>query len=303
MTHLFSKKKTAYADKSPWLLIWDDFSDSRVAVISLAVLGIILLLALAAPWLSMQNPYDLAQISIMDSRLAPGETSMEGTTFWLGTDDQGRDMVSAIFYGLRISLWVGIASGVIAFFTGTFIGLLGTYAGGWIDALIMRAVDIQLGFPPILISLILLALLGRGTDKVLLALVLSQWTFYARTVRATALVERQKEYMEAARGMKMPAAVILMRHLMPNCLPPLIVVSTVNVANAIQLEATLSFLGVGLPVTQPSLGLLIANGFQYILSGQYWISVYPGIALLITVASINLVADRLRDILDPRNKR
>ncbi len=300
---LISKKKMSGIDKSPSRLLLEDFVDSRVAVISLVVLGIVLVLALTAPWVSMQDPYDLTQISIMDSRLSPGETNMDGTIFWLGTDDQGRDMVSAILYGLRISLWVGIISGIVAFLAGTFIGLLGTYVGGRLDALIMRAVDIQLGFPPILISLILLAVLGRGIDKVLLALVLSQWTFYARTVRATALVERQKEYMEAAHGLKLPPVRILIRHLMPNCLPPLIVVSTVNIANAIQLEATLSFLGVGLPVTQPSLGLLIANGFQYILSGQYWISVYPGIALLITVASINLVADRLRDVLDPRNKK
>ncbi len=288
---------------SPLRQMVSNFTDSRIAIVSLAVLTIVVIVALLAPWLSIQNPYDLAQIDIMDSRLVPGSNSPDGSTYWLGTDDQGRDMVSAILYGLRISLWVGILSGAAAFVLGTLIGLLGTYAGGRLDSLIMRAVDIQLGFPPILIALILLAMLGRGVDKVLLALILSQWAFYARTVRATALMEREKEYMEAARNLELPPWRILLRHLLPNCLPPLIVVSTVNVANAIQLEATLSFLGVGLPITEPSLGLLIANGFQYILSGQYWISVFPGIALLVAVASINLVADRLRDVLNPRGQR
>ncbi|WP_022666873.1 ABC transporter permease [Desulfospira joergensenii] len=296
-------EKAFSSSMSPLRQVTSNFMDSRIAIVSLGVLILVVIAALLAPWLSIQNPYDLAQIDIMDSRLVPGSKSLDGNTYWLGTDDQGRDMVSAILYGLRISLWVGILSGAAAFALGTLIGLLGTYAGGRLDALIMRAVDIQLGFPPILIALILLALLGRGVDKVLLALILSQWAFYARTVRATALVEREKEYMEAARNLELPPWRILIRHLLPNCLPPLIVVSTVNVANAIQLEATLSFLGVGLPITEPSLGLLIANGFQYILSGQYWISVFPGIALLIAVASINLVADRLRDVLNPRGQR
>ena len=300
-SELMSNK--SFSAMSPLRQMVSNFTDSRIAIVSLAVLTIVVIVALLAPWLSIQNPYDLAQIDIMDSRLVPGSNSPDGSTYWLGTDDQGRDMVSAILYGLRISLWVGILSGAAAFVLGTLIGLLGTYAGGRLDSLIMRAVDIQLGFPPILIALILLAMLGRGVDKVLLALILSQWAFYARTVRATALVEREKEYMEAARNLELPPWRILLRHLLPNCLPPLIVVSTVNVANAIQLEATLSFLGVGLPITEPSLGLLIANGFQYILSGQYWISVFPGIALLVAVASINLVADRLRDVLNPRGQR
>ncbi len=303
MSSATSSNGAASAAKSPFRELVLNFADSRMAIIAFVVLSVVVIAALMGPWITLQNPYDLAQIDIMDSRLVPGSKSLDGTTYWLGTDDQGRDMVSAILYGLRISLWVGIASGAVAFVMGTVIGLLGTYAGGRVDALIMRTVDIQLGFPPILIALILLALLGRGIDKVLLALVLSQWAFYARTVRATALVEREKEYMQAAQGLGLPPWRILFRHLLPNCLPPLIVVSTVNVANAIQLEATLSFLGVGLPITEPSLGLLIANGFQYILNGQYWISVFPGIALLIVVASINQVADRLRDVLNPRGIR
>jgi peptide/nickel transport system permease protein len=167
----------------------------------------------------------------------------------------------------------------------------------------MRVADIQLSFPGILIALILLAVLGQGVDKIIVALVTVQWAYYARTVRSSALVERQKEYMEAAKVLALSRPRIVFRHLLPNCLPPLIVVATVQVAHAIQLEATLSFLGLGLPITEPSLGLLIANGFQYMLSGKYWISFYPGLALLLTIMAINLVADQLRDVLNPRLKK
>jgi len=221
----------------------------------------------------------------------------------LGTDDQGRDMYSAIVYGLRISLGVAVMSGAIAMALGMTIGLVAAYFGGWIDTLIMRIVDIQLGFPAILIALILLAILGKGVDKVILALIIVQWAYYARTVRGSALVERRKEYIEAATCLALGHRRILFRHLMPNCLPPLIVVGTVQTAHAITLEATLSFLGVGVPITEPSLGLLIANGFEYMMSGLYWISFFPGIALLVTVASINIVGDQLRDLLNPRLKR
>jgi peptide/nickel transport system permease protein len=167
----------------------------------------------------------------------------------------------------------------------------------------MRVADIQLSFPAILIALILLAVLGQGVDKIIIALVAVQWAYYARTVRGSALVERSKEYIEAARCLALPARRIVFRHLLPNCLPPLIVVATVQVAAAITLEATLSFLGLGLPITEPSLGLLIANGFTYMLSGKYWISFFPGVALLLTIVSINLVGDQLRDVLNPRLQR
>jgi peptide/nickel transport system permease protein len=167
----------------------------------------------------------------------------------------------------------------------------------------MRLVDLQLSFPAILVALVLLAVLGQGVDKVIIALIAVQWAYYARTVRSTALVERNKEYVEAARCLRLSPARILFRHILPNCLPPLIVVATVQVAHAISLEAALSFLGLGLPITQPSLGLLISNGFSYLLSGKYWISFYPGVALLLTIMSINLVADHLRDVLNPRLAR
>jgi peptide/nickel transport system permease protein len=178
--------------------------------------------------------------------------------------------------------------------------MLGAYIGGWVDALIMRIVDLQLGFPAILIALILLAVLGKGVDKIILALIVTQWAYYARTVRGAALVEKNKEYIEAAKGLALSTRRIVFRHLLPNCLPPLIIVATMRVAYAISLEATLSFLGIGLPVTEPSLGLLISNGSEYLLSGKYWMIFFPGLALLITIVSINLVADHLRDVLNPR---
>jgi len=181
--------------------------------------------------------------------------------------------------------------------------VLAAYFGGKVDAVIMRVVDLQLSFPAILVALILLAVLGKGVDKVIIALILVQWAYYARTVRGTALVERRKEYIEAASCLALSHRRIVFRHLLPNCLPPLIVVATVQVANAIALEATLSFLGVGVPITEPSLGLLIANGYDYMLSGKYWLAFFPGVALLVTIVAINLVGDQLRDVLNPRLKR
>jgi peptide/nickel transport system permease protein len=240
----------------------------------------------------------------MNARIAPGGKSWTGDfTFWLGSDGAGRDLMSAMFYGLRISLGVGVSSGLIAMIIGMAIGLVAAYFGGRTDALIMRVVDLQLSFPAILIALILISILGKGVDKVIIALVTVQWAYYARTVRGNALVERRKEYIEAARCLALSDARIVFRHLLPNCLPPMIVVGTLQTAHAISLEATLSFLGLGLPQTEPSLGLLIANGFEYMLSGKYWISIFPGVALLVTIVTINLVGDRLRDVLNPRLER
>ena len=290
--------------ESPWRRFASEFAQSRLALAGLGLLVAIILAAIAAPIISPQNPYDLAQLDVMDSKLPPGEqSSSTGKTYWLGTDDQGRDMLSGIFYGLRISLVVGVSSTVIALAIGLAMGLAAAYFGGWIDALIMRIADIQLSFPGILIALILLAVLGQGIDKIIAALVTVQWAYYARTVRSSALVERQKEYVEAAQVLALSRTRIVFRHLLPNCLPPLIVVATVQVAHAILLESTLSFLGLGLPITEPSLGLLISNGFQYLLSGKYWISFYPGLALLLSILAINLVADQLRDVLNPRLRK
>ena len=291
---------TTRGAQSPFRRIVTDFFDNPIAVFGFALLSLVVLAAILAPIISPQNPYDLAQLDVMDSRLPPGSKAPNGGTYWLGTDDQGRDMLSAIFYGLRISLSVGVISTLLALAIGLTAGLAAAYVGGRVESLIMRIVDIQLSFPAILIALILIAVLGQGTGKVIAALVTVQWAYYARTVRSAALVEKRKDYMEAARCLALPPSRIVFRHLFPNCLPPMIVVATVQVAAAIALEATLSFLGLGLPITEPSLGLLIANGYQYLLSGKYWISFFPGIALLVTIVSINLVADQLRDVLNPR---
>jgi peptide/nickel transport system permease protein len=289
--------------ETPFRRFLSSYAESKVAVIAFAMLMVVVFIAVFAPFISPQNPYDLAVVSIMDSRLAPGEQMFSGTTAWLGTDGAGRDLLSAIFYGLRISLGVGVISGIIALVIGMSVGLAAAYFGGRTDSVIMRIVDLQLSFPAILVALILVAILGKGIDKIVIALVVVQWAYYARTVRASALVERGKEYIEAAQCLALPHTRIVFRHILPNCLPPMIVVGTLQTAHAIALEATLSFLGVGLPQTEPSLGLLISNGFEYMLSGKYWISFFPGLALLFTIVSINLVGDRLRDVLNPRLER
>jgi peptide/nickel transport system permease protein len=291
------------AEQTPLARFMEEFCENRLAVAGAFVLLAVLVIALTAPWISPQNPYDLAQLDVMDAKLAPGEKLGNGKTALLGTDDQGRDMLSGIFYGLRISLFVGVAATVLALLIGATAGMIAAWLGGRVDNLLMRIADIQLSFPPILIALVLLALLGQGLGKIITALVAVQWAYYARTVRGAALVERRREYIEAAQVLALPASRIVFRHLLPNCMPPLIVIATVQVASAITLEATLSFLGLGLPITEPSLGLLIANGFNFLLSGKYWISFFPGIALLLMIVSINLVGDQLRDVLNPRLKK
>ncbi|WP_225025861.1 ABC transporter permease [Xinfangfangia pollutisoli] len=274
---------------------------SPSGAVGLVLLVLIVLAALCAPLLSFQNPYDLLQLDIMDGQLPPGASSMAaGYTYLLGTDDQGRDMYSAILYGLRISLGVGVISATTAAVIGATLGLIAAYRGGRVEAAIMRLVDFQLSFPTILIALMILAVLGKGIGNVILALVLVEWATFARTARGVGLVESRKEYIEASHVMGVPTWRILLQHLLPNCIPPLIVIATVQVARAISLEATLSFLGVGVPITQPSLGLLISNGYQYMFSGMYWMSVFPGLSLLVTIVAINLVGDRLRDVLNPR---
>ncbi|TVR06275.1 MAG: ABC transporter permease [Salinarimonadaceae bacterium] len=279
------------------------FFESVGATIGLVVLVVLVAAAFLAPLFAPQDPYDLATLSIMDNMLPPGERLETGMVALLGTDEQGRDMVSAILYGLRVSLIVGASSVLIAAIIGASAGVFAAYAGGRIESFVMRIVDLQLSFPAILVALILLAVFGRGVDKVILALVIVQWAYYARTVRGSALVEKRREYIEAARCLALPSSRLIFRHLLPNCLPPLIVVATVQIANAIALESTLSFLGVGVPVTEPSLGMLIANGYRYLLSGNYWISTFPGVALVIVIVAINLVGDRLRDVLNPRLSR
>lgn len=290
-----------YEERSVWRRVAGDFFQSRIATAGLAVFVLVCLLAILAGWITPQNPYDLTQLDVLDSRLPPGsESAMGGYTYWLGTDGQGRDLYSAIVYGLRISLIVGVGSAVISAILGSVIGLISAYAGGRVDAFIMRVVDLLLSFPTILMALMILAYVGKGVGNVLLTLVILEWAYYARTARGQALVESRREYVEAARGQALPGWRILLGQILPNCLPPLLVVATLQVGRAITLEATLSFLGLGVPITEPSLGLLISNGYQYLLSNEYWISFFPGLALLLTIVAINLVGDQMRDVLNPR---
>ncbi|MFC7704183.1 ABC transporter permease [Plastorhodobacter daqingensis] len=273
---------------------------STKATIALVVCVLLIGAALFAPWIAPQNPYDLMQIDVFDSRLPPMSEGYTGMIYVLGTDGQGRDMLSAMLYGLRTSLGVGLIAGGLALAIGASLGLIAAYAGGRLDAFLMRFVDLMLGFPTILVALMILAVFGQGVWKVILALVFVQWAYFARAARAAALVEVNRDYVEAARCLGLSHWRILFGHLLPNCLPPLIVIGTIQVASAIAAEATLSFLGIGLPITQPSLGLLISNGYQVLLAGLYWISVFPGLLLLLLVFSINIVGDRLREVLNPR---
>jgi len=284
----------------PGLQFLRQFSRSPLALIGLILIILIALLAIFAPILSPQNPYDLMQLDIMDGRMAPGSEASAGFMFLFGSDDQGRDMLSAILHGLRISLIVGLGSAAIAFVIGTAFGLTAAYVGGKVETAMMRIVDLQLSFPTILSALLILALLGKSVGNVVFAIVLVEWATYARTARGAALTELRREYVEAARSLRLPHRNILFRQLLPNCLSPLVVLLTMQVARAITLEATLSFLGLGVPVTEPSLGLLISSGYEFMLSGTYWIALFPGIALLVTIFAINLVGDRLRQMLDPK---
>jgi peptide/nickel transport system permease protein len=288
---------------SPAALFWDEFRASRVALVALCVVLLIFALALAAPLIAPQNPYNLAELSLMDARRPPGFVGSKGYAHWLGTDAQGRDLFSAILYGLRISIKMGVLAGIIAFSLGASLGAFAAFAGGRIEALIMRVVDLQLSFPAILLALVLAAVLGQGQWQLVTALVAAQYAYFARTAHGAASAERSKDYVDAALSTPLSPARVVFRHILPNCLPPLIVVATVQVANSIALEATLSFLGLGLPVSEPSLGMLIANGFQFMLSGRYWISIYPGVALIVLIVAINLVGDQVRDQLNPRLKR
>ena len=288
---------------SPIGRFWMEFRENRTAVVSLAVVGILALLALLAPLIAPQDPYDLATLSLMDARRPPGFVGSGGYTHLLGTDPQGRDLLSAIMYGLRVSIQIGLAAGGVALTIGTVLGILAAYIGGRLETLIMRTVDLQLSFPAILLALVLVALLGQGKAQLIGALVAAQYAYFARTAYAAATAERRKDYIEAALATPLSGRRVVLRHLLPNCLPPLIVVATVQIANSISLEATLSFLGLGLPVTEPSLGMLISNGFPYMMSGRYWISVYPGIALIVLIVAINLVGDQIRDQVNPRLRK
>jgi peptide/nickel transport system permease protein len=302
---LRARLRTAWDSDVAW-----SFRHSPVAIGALVVFAICVVAAVFAPWIAPHNPFDLRTLSLSNSLLPPGWLPNGRATFPLGTDDQGRDMLSAIMFGARVSLLVGMASVIFAIVLGVSLGLLAGYAGGKIDAFIMRVADVQLSFPAILIALLIDGVarvaLPRGShDQVaiyvlVLAIGLSNWVQYARTVRGSTMVEKSKEYVQAARVIGISPAGIMARHLLPNVLGPVLVLATINIATAILTEATLSFLGVGVPPTQPSLGTLIRIGGEFLFSGEWWITIFPGVALIVMVLSINLLGDWLRDALNPR---
>ncbi|KJV10168.1 peptide ABC transporter permease [Elstera litoralis] len=276
------------------------FAGSPFAVVAATIVALLLLTAVFGPSLVPQNPYNLAELGMADNMLPPGAQAEAGFTLLLGADGQGRDMLSTMVYGLRTSIAVGISACFVAVAFGTILGLIAGYVGGRTETVIMRLVDFMLSFPTILIALMIMAMLGQGLAKLIFALILVQWAYFARVVRGAALVERSKDYIEAARCLRLGPVRIILGHLLPNCLPPVIVVGTLQIASAIATEATLSFLGIGLPITEPSLGLLIANGYEHLLTGKYWVAVFPGVLLLVLIFSINIAGDRLREILNPR---
>lgn len=281
----------------------EEFRRNKIAAGAAVFVFLIVSIALIAPLVTPQDPYDLAHLVLRDARRPPGYVGTGGYTHWLGTDSQGRDLLSAIIYGLRISLQMGVIASGVAFVIGALVGCSAAYIGGRFESLSMRIVDLQLSFPAILLAFVIAAILGQGRYQLILALIFAQYAYFARTAHGAAAAERQKDYVEAALSIPLSPWRVVLRHILPNSMPPLMVVATVQIASAISLEATLSFLGVGLPPTEPSLGMLIANGFQYLLSGRYWISIYPGLALIIFIVSLNLVGDQIRDQLNPRLRR
>ncbi len=283
---------------------WNEFRESPAGLFGFFLTTALLLAALLAPWLSPQDPYDLEQLFLDDSLKPPLLlTDFRYAKFMLGSDGQGRCMLSAMLYGLRISLYVGVASTIISALVGTLAGLLAGYRGGRVDSLIMRVADVQLSFPAILVALVIMSLWGQGVFKIIIAISAVNWVFYARTARASTLSEKEKDYVDAAISIGVSAPAIMITEILPNIMAPIIVIGTVRIANAILLEATLSFLGLGVPITEPSLGALVNEGYRVLFSGEWWISALPGLVLMLVVLGINQVGDRLRDILNPRLKR
>lgn len=275
-----------------------------------ALIAVVCLFCAAfAGWVSPHNPFDLATLELGDARLPPAWSAEGSSKYLLGTDDQGRDILSAVIYGARISMIVGIVSVVLSVVVGVVFGLLAGFLGGWLDSFLMRVCDVMLSFPPILVAL-LIAGVGRALfpgaheslafGVLIISISLTGWVQYARTVRGSTLVERNKEYVQAARVTGVAPIRIMLRHVLPNVMGPVMVLATIQVATAIITEATLSFLGVGVPPTSPSLGTLISIGNQYLFSGEWWITVFPGLMLVLIALSVNLLGDWLRDALNPR---
>jgi len=289
--------------------VWHSFKNSPMAIVAAVIAFVCVFCAVFAPWVAPHNPFDLASLDLSDARLPPAWADGGNPKYLLGTDDQGRDILSALMYGARISLFVGLASVVLSMVVGVGLGLLSGFAGGRIDAFIMRVCDVMLSFPAILIALLIdgvgRAMFPNAHDTLafgvlIIAIALSGWVQYARTVRGSTMVERQKEYVQAARVIGVAPYRIMFKHVLPNVMGPVLVLATIQVAAAILTEATLSFLGVGVPPTSPSLGTLIRIGNDFLFSGEWWITIFPGVMLVLIALSVNLLGDWLRDALNPR---
>ena len=289
--------------------VWHSFKQSPMAIVAAVIALVCVVSALGANWLAPHNPMDLATLELSDARLPPAWMDEGKSKYLLGTDDQGRDILSALMYGSRISLFVGLASVAVSMVVGVGLGLLAGFAGGRIDGFIMRVCDVMLSFPSILIALLIdgvgRAMFPNAHESLaffvlILAISLTGWVQYARTVRGSTLVERQKEYVQAARVIGVAPFRIMRRHVLPNVLGPVLVLATIQIAAAIITEATLSFLGVGVPPTSPSLGTLIRVGQDFLFSGEWWITIFPGVVLVMISLSVNLLGDWLRDALNPR---
>ena len=289
--------------------VWHSFRNTPSAMIAAVIAFVCIFAALFAPWIAPHNPFDLATLDLSDARLPPAWMDGGQSRYLLGTDDQGRDLFSALMYGARISLLVGVASVLVSMIVGVALGLLSGFAGGKIDAFIMRVCDVMLSFPSILIALLIdgvgRAMFPNAHDTLafgvlIIAISLSGWVQYARTVRGSTMVERNKEYVQAARVIGVARHRIMFRHVLPNVTGPVLVLATIHVALAILTEATLSFLGVGVPPTSPSLGTLIRIGNDFLFSGEWWITIFPGAVLVLIALSVNLLGDWLRDALNPR---
>jgi len=279
-----------------------NFVRSPGALAGLLIVTFFVVLVTAGPLVTPQNPYDIGSLDLMDAFKPPVWMDGGDPAFLLGTDDQGRDLLSAMVYGSRISLFIGVSVVLLSCAIGTFLGLVAGYFGGRLDSILMRVVDIQLSFPAMLVALFIMAAFGRGLGKLVTALTIVGWVLYARTVRGSVLVEKKKEYVDAARLIGLSPFPIILRHVLPNILTPLIVIATIHVGTVILTEATLSYLGVGVPVTRPSLGLLVKNGYDVLFSGLWWSSVFPGMFIMFLVFGINLLGDFLRDEFNPRLK-
>ncbi|WP_422409422.1 MULTISPECIES: ABC transporter permease [unclassified Endozoicomonas] len=290
--------------------VWYSFVNDRLAMVAAFILAVMVAAALLAPVIAPTNPYDLSTIDIMDSEMAPSWSEDGDERFLLGTDSQGRDMLSTILYGARISITIGFFAVILQALLGIVIGLTAGYVGGRVDNFLMRMADIQLSFSTMMVAIVVLAVFQASFGSelysklamwmLIMVIGIAEWPQYARTIRASVLAEKKKEYVEAARVMGFGSGRIMFRHILPNCLSPILVISTVQIANAIISEAALSFLGLGMPVSEPSLGSLISSGFEYIFSGSWWITVIPGVILVTLVLVINLLGDWLRDVLNPK---